>query len=393
MTEENNKSYQNKISSITSNPMYYYLFILTIAATVGLQGWRTLFNNYAVEVCDLNGYHIGVIQSFREIPGFLALLVIYILLILKEHVLSAISIVILGAGLFITGFLPSFYGLVLSTLIMSVGFHYFETTNQSLTLQYFNKLETPIVFGRLRSYGALGNVLIGGIIWVLSQYLPYKEIFIIIGTIIMGLGIWALSKDPSNEDIPIQKKKMVFKKKYWLFYILTLLSGARRQIFIVFSVFLMVKIYSFSVQTITIIFVVNNIINYFVLPIIAKWINIYGEKKLLALEYGSLIFIFLAYAFIHSEIIVIVLYIMDHLFFNFSIAIKTYFQKIGDKEDIAPSMAVGFTINHIAAVVIPTFGGLLWLINYKIPFVIGAVFSLGSLLFVFKMKDFSIKTN
>ena len=59
--------------------MYHYLLLLTIAAAVGLQGWRTIFNNFAVEKAGVDGLWIGIIQSVREVPGFLALMVIYIL--------------------------------------------------------------------------------------------------------------------------------------------------------------------------------------------------------------------------------------------------------------------------------------------------------------------------
>ena len=103
---------------------------------------------------------------------------------------------------------------------------------------------------------------------------------------------------------------------------------------------------------------------------------------MLSLEYLSLIFIFVAYATVHSRIILAILYVLDHIFFNFAIAIRTYFQKVGDPRDIAPSMAVGFTINHIAAVILPAIGGLLWLIDYRIPFFAGAVLSVISLLAV-----------
>ena len=120
-------------------PMYRYLMILTIASTIGLQAWRTLFDNFAVHVCHLEGVHIGILQSVREIPGFLALLAIYLLLFIKEHRLSALSVIILGLGVSVTGFFPSWMGLIFTTLIMSFGFHYFETTNQSLSLQYFDK--------------------------------------------------------------------------------------------------------------------------------------------------------------------------------------------------------------------------------------------------------------
>ena len=112
---------------------------------------------------------------------------------------------------------------------------------------------------------------------------------------------------------------------------------------------------------------------------IGKAVIKFGERKVLSLEYFSLIFIFFAYAYTDSKIIVAMLYVLDHIFFNFSFAIRTYFQKVADPRDIAPSMAVGFTINHIAAVVIPAIGGLLWIVNYRIPFIAGAVMSVISL--------------
>ena len=131
------------MKNITQDPMFRFLAILSIAATVGLQAWRTLFNNFAVEIVHLDGNHIGIIQSIREVPGFLALLVIYIILIVKEHKLSALSVAMLGIGVGITGFFPSYIGLIITTMIMSFGFHYFETTNQSLTLNTLTKTHHP----------------------------------------------------------------------------------------------------------------------------------------------------------------------------------------------------------------------------------------------------------
>ena len=139
------------------------------------------------------------------------------------------------------------------------------------------------------------------------------------------------------------------------------------------------KRFSFSVQEITVLFVVNNIINYFLSPLIGKSIIRFGERKVLSLEYFSLIFIFLAYATVQSKALLAVLYILDHIFFNFAIAIRTYFQKVADPRDIAPSMAVGFTINHIAAVILPAVGGVLWMVDYRIPFVAGAGMAMISL--------------
>jgi len=360
-------------------PMYRYLMILTIASTVGLQAWRTLFDNFAVHVCHLEGFHIGVLQSVREIPGFLALLAIYLLLLVKEHRLSAISVLILGAGVCATGFFPSWIGLIFTTLIMSFGFHYFETTNQSLTLQYFDNKTSPWVLGKLRSYAAASNIAAGIIIFMIAPYLDYYEIYAIIGFFVIIAGSWALFQNPVDKTLIPQHKRMIFRKRYFLYYFLTLMAGARRQIFVAFAVFLMVREFEYSVQMISILFVVNNIINYIISPYIGKAIIRFGERKVLSLEYFSLLFIFVAYATVDKSWIVAILYVLDHIFFNFAIAIRTYYQKIADPQDIAPGMAVGFTINHIAAVVIPTIGGMLWMIDYRIPFIFGASMSLISL--------------
>lgn len=371
---------------VKQNPMYRYLLVLTIASMVGLQTWRTLFNNFAVEVAHLEGNHVGIIQSVREIPGFLTLFAIFVMLLLREHRLSALSILMLGLGVAITGLFPTYYGLIFTTLIMSFGFHYYETTNQSLTLQYFDKKVSPWVFGKLRSFGAASNICTGVFIYLITAVLNYRQIYLLIGGLILAVGLWAFSQDPTDRKVLPQRKKMIFRRKYWLFYFLTFMAGARRQIFVAFAVFLLVKKFHFSIQEVTALFVINNVVNYFLSPLIGKSIIRFGERKILSLEYFSLIFIFLAYAVVQSKIIVAILYILDHIFFNFAIAIRTYFQKVGDPRDIAPSMAVGFTINHIAAVVFPAVGGFLWMVDYRIPFVSGAFMSLVSLIVAQQLK-------
>jgi hypothetical protein len=351
---------------IKKDKMFRFLAVLTIASMAGLQTW----------------HHIGMIQSVREIPGFLALLAIFIILIIREHRLSGLSIFTMGFGVAITGFFPSYTGLIFTTLIMSFGFHYYETTNQSLTLQYFDQQTSPWVFGKLRSYAAATNIGIGIVIFSMTAVLSYLQIYLALGLVIMAAGIWGLSQNPTRKDIVPQRKKMILRKKYWLYYFLTFMAGARRQIFIAFAVFLLVKKFEYTLQEVTILFVVNNAINFFLAPQIGKAIIRYGERKVLSLEYGTLIAVFIAYAYVDSKWIITLLYIIDHIVFNFSIAIRTYFQKIGDPRDIAPSMAVGFTINHIAAVVIPAVGGIVWMVDYKIPFLAGAVMSLISLMAV-----------
>ncbi len=368
--------------STEQRPMLRFLIVQTTASVVGLQCWMILFNNFAVEVSGLDGLQIGIIGSVREIPGFLALLAVFVMLVIREHRLSALSIIFLGVGTALTGIFPSFLGLVITTLIMSFGFHYYETTNQSLTLQYFNTATSPLIFGRLRSLAAATSIVVALLLFLMGLAFSYRVMFLTVGSLVTAAGIWGLLQDPTHKEVTPQHRRMIFRRRYFLYYFLTFMAGARRQIFVAFSVYLLVKVFQCTVTEITLLFVVNNAVNYVLSPAIGRAIVRFGERRVLSLEYGGLIGVFLVYAFTGSKWLAVAMYILDHILFNFSIAIRTYFQKVADPRDIAPSMAVGFTINHIAAVVMPAIGGALWMVDYRIPFVAGAVLSVVSLLAV-----------
>jgi predicted MFS family arabinose efflux permease len=286
----------------------------------------------------------------------------------------------MGIGLMLTGFLPHFTGIIITTLIMSFGFHFYETTNQSLILQNFDEYQSPLVIGKQRSIMSLVCIIVGIGIFFLSVWLSYKVIFLIIGILVVCTGIWGFLNEPARLNTAVQNKKILLKKEYGVFYLLTMLSGARRQIFMVFSVLLLVKKFEFTVQQVTFLFTINNIINYFAAPFVAKAIKRFGEKCVLRYEYSSLIIIFTAYAFCPNKWVVALLYIFDHITFNGSMAIRTYFHKIADQKDISSNIAVSFTINHLAAVILPVIGGYLWMIDHKIPFIVGVFIGAASLI-------------
>lgn len=361
--------------------MYTFLVVLCIASALGNQGWQTLFNNFAVEQAGVDSVKMGIIQSLREVPGFLTFFSVYILMVIAEHRFASLSIVVLGIGVMLTGFFPSMGGLIFTTVLMSIGFHYFDTANQSLTLQYFKPDRVPIVLGKLRSFTALSNVAVGVVIWVLSKYLSFQMMFLGVGIVVIMIGLYSFFLKPVDHLLPPQHKKFILKRKYWLFYVLNFLAGARRQIFIVFAVFILVQKYHFSVIHITALFVINNIITWILSPYIGKAINRYGERTMLTVEYASLFVVFSLYALVENRWAVSILYVIDNVFFSFAIAINSFFRKQADPADIAPSMAVGFTINHITAIVLPVIGGILWTYNWRLPFIGGAILACCSLLF------------
>ncbi|PLX35682.1 MAG: MFS transporter [Hyphomicrobiales bacterium] len=355
--------------------------LMTAAMEMSFATWRALINNFAVERASFTGAEMGILQSIREIPGFLAFSAVFILLMMREQTLVLTSLLLLGVGTAITGFFPTEIGLYCTVLIMSIGFHYYETMNQSLSLQWLSKEEAPAALGKVLAVGSFAAIAAFGLISLLWKVLALDYDHIYLGgggvTILLVLVMWLLF--PHFQIKVEQRKKLVLRKRYWLYYLLTFMAGARRQIFVVFAGFLMVEKFGFSVAAITLLFLANNVFNMLFAAKIGRMIGQWGERRSLIFEYGGLIAVFVAYAFVDNAWIAAGLYILDHAFFAMRIAMKTYFQKIADPADFAPTSGVAFSINHIAAVLIPASFGLIWLVSPALVFLLGAGMSALSL--------------
>ena len=177
------------------------LMLMASAVPLSFATWSAMINNFTIEVAGFTGKEFGLLQSIREIPGFLAFAVIFFLILVREQTLAVVSLLLMGIGTAITGYLPSAVGLYCTTLLMSFGFHYYETTNQSLTLQYYDRERAPLVFGALRSAGAATNIAVGVLIFGLSTLLDYRQMFLLIGLTIAGVGVWGLLQNPTDRDL------------------------------------------------------------------------------------------------------------------------------------------------------------------------------------------------
>ena len=358
------------------------LLLMAFVMPFTFSAWMALINNFAIEQVAFTGREIGILQSLREIPGFLAFTTVFFLLIFSEQRFALLNLALLAIGVALTGMFPTVLGLYITTVLMSVGFHYFETVNQSLVLQWLPKDQSAHFFGRLLAIkGAAALVVYGGL-WLLLEWLkmPYLWLYLFYGGIGLALGIFIWAVFPRFEQHIEQRKHMVLRKRYWLFYLLTFFSGARRQIFVVFAGFLMVEKFGYSAAQITLLYLINHFINMLFAPAIGRWIGRIGERKALTVEYIGLVILFISYGLVESAQWAALLYVVDHLFFAMAIAIKTYFQKIADERDIASTAGVSFSINHIAAVVLPAVLGLVWLTSPAMVFFVGAGIALLSLL-------------
>ena len=385
--------------TVFSKEPFGLLILLAIAMPIAFSTWVALLNNFVIEVSGFSGVEIGWLQSVREIPGFLAVCVIFILFFISEQRLAYISLALLALAVAVTALFPDFKGLIITTLISSIGFHYYETVNQSLQLQWLKKETAPSSIGWIVAAGSGSAffVYIAIIILWLNLNFNYFFIYFFAGLLCLLIVVFCFFYYPQFQIGKKQRLAIVVKRRYWVYYTLQFFSGARRQIFVVFASFMMVEKYGFDVHQITLLLLANFLINIFMAPLIGRFIEKFGERLSLIVEYFGLMVIFLLYAGLYyfdwSYIVASILFIADHMFFGLAFAMKTYFQKIADSEDFAPTAAVAFTINHISAVFLPVLLGYIWIHNNSAVFYLAALLSFVSLIVAILIPRFPSKGN
>lgn len=364
----------------------FLLFLMSAAMPVAFSTWSALLNNFVIEEAGFTGVEIGWLHSVREIPGFLAIGVIAVIVFIREQVLGVVMLFMLGVATAMTAQFPSLGGILTITMLSSIGFHYYETVNQSLQLQWIDKARAPQTLGWIVAAGSAAT-LVAYVLIVLTWQrfnLGYNFVYMVSGGFTALVAIFALVAYPQFEAPHPQVKKMVLRKRYWLYYALQFMAGARRQIFVVFAGFMMVEKFGFKVHEITALYLINLVANMVFAPLMGRAVGKFGERNTLAFEYIGLVVVFSLYGGIFyfgwGVVLAAMLYVIDHMFFALAFALKTYFQKIADPQDIAPTAAVAFTINHISAVFLPALLGYLWVTSPGSVFAMAAGMALVSLM-------------
>lgn len=351
---------------------------------LAFSAWLALLNNFVHNEAGFDGSDIGWLQTVREIPGFLSFLVVFVIIFIKEQRLAIYSLLMLGGWIAVVDYFPSFWGLMLTTLLNSLGFHYYETVKQSLELQWLPKDRAPILLGWLIAAGSAASLLVYLMIIVLWEVLnwDYSQIYLLFGGLTVLITSYCWLAFPVFKQPVAQRTEIVLKWRYWLYYALQFMAGARRQIFLVFAAFMMVEKFDFDVHEVTALFLINYLANMIFAPLMGRVVKYFGERAALCFEYAGLFVVFVLYAGIYifewGLLFAATLYVVDHFFFALALGIKTYFQKIADPEDIAPTAAVAFTINHIGAVFLPAALGYLWIVSPQGVFWFAAAMAAGS---------------
>ncbi|MFC2095406.1 MFS transporter [Candidatus Bipolaricaulota bacterium] len=361
--------------------LLFFLLAANLLHAFGHSVWRAMFNNFAVEKIGVGADAIGWIQSVRELPGLLAFLVAFLALVFKEMRIMAVSLILLGIGVILTGQAATMPLLLTATLVMSLGFHYFNPGNQGLILMSFKQEETPKIMGQLKSLGAIAAVLATGTVYFFVDDLGYESMFTIVGSLVIIGGIVLFIVGKGGHSLPSQRKVRL-RKRYSLFYALTFLMGSRRHIFTTFAPFLLVQTYGVDVKMMSLLLLVNSLMNIYVFQKVGKLVAKFGERAVLTFAFAALIPIFLGYAYVGTLSILCVLFVLDNVLFGFNLAMPTYLQKIAvSPEELTANMSLQETINHISAVIVPVAGGAIWILfGSKAPFLAGVGIAVISLL-------------
>jgi predicted MFS family arabinose efflux permease len=363
------------------------VYLAAFFAWLGFGIYVTTFNNFIVESVHMNAGQLGVLEFFRELPGVGMAFILALAMYIAEPMLASAGLLLIALGFLGYAGTNTYVPLVFFSLLWSVGLHCWMPLQSAMTISLAEEDHKGRRLGQVGGIGSLGTAI--GILVVLSLrlakvHVPYSAWYITTAVFFTAaaLVIRFVRRDLS----PTDKPRMVFKRKYLLYYILTFLDGCRKQVFITFAPFVLVKVFHAPMIHIAILMLINAIVNWIEAPVVGKIIDRIGERMIMAISYLLLIPVFIGYGVLHHGHMLYALYFCDNLLYISAICLTSYINRITVKSDLVPNLTMGVTTNHIGAVMVPIVGGFLWLkFGYPIVFYLGAAIVVASLVCAAKM--------
>jgi predicted MFS family arabinose efflux permease len=344
----------------------------------------SLFYNWSYDTLHIRPEQLGVVESFREFPGLLIFLVAALTARIAEPRLGGVALLMFGLGLAAYSRVTGMVSLVIISLFWSAGLHTWMPLSSSIALRLAEEGKQGRRLGQIGAAGSLGTLFGMGIVRALAGWAPYDVCWYAAGILAIAAAVIILRVSGGQS---LLRPRFVFKRKYSVYYGLTLLEGCRKQVFITFAVFILVKEFGSSLKAISGLMILNNALGFFLAPKVGRLIDRIGERRVLMTSYTLLIGVFLGYAFFRNIHALYAMYILDSLLFLTAVGNSTYLKKIAEPDDITPSLATGVTMNHIAAVAVPITGGLMWqTFGYRPVFIGGAVVVLLSIFCANRMR-------
>lgn len=336
-----------------------------------------LNENFVVEQLGVGPAQKGMLEAVRETCGISALVVIAILAGLAEPLVGAAMLVLLAVGISSYFFVYDYLWLVLASLVWSQGLHVWAPLPASMTLALAEPGRSGHRLGQIGAAGSVGFAagLVAAFLLTLVK-VPIRPLYLLAGAVAV-VGAGACLGVPRKIKTP--GPRLVFRRRYGLYYLLNLLEGWRKQISLCFGGYLLVRVYGTPVQVILLLWCAVQTINFFASPMIGRLIDRTGERPVLVFYFISLIAIFGAYATVTNTHVLYAVFVIDNALFVLLLALNTYAGRIAPKNELTPTLTMGVAMNHVSSVIMPIVGGLLWVrYGYQWLFIVGACVALMS---------------
>lgn len=375
--------YRNTLPTSEARRGFVLLMIMSTAFGMALSVQDNVVSNYFGDVLDLDGPQFGYITAIREVPGFLLIFLTALFYRMSIPRLTAMMLVLLAVGLSLFTFSTSFWTVAPWVVITSMGYHTVLQTQYALGMSLTTEDRAGSVLGRLTAFHNGGALLAMGVVFLIFTFMPdaFRETFILSGIValIAALAVFNFPNmhDGVKQEVVPDRPRMVVRKPYRYYYFLHLLDGGRMQIFFSFGLYVLVVIYGMSVREISALLIGTKLLAMVTAPWIGNMIDRHGEKPLL----GTMNIIYIValggYALIDNVYVASFIFMVYSVIFPLSsVGAATYLRKVAVRDEIAPSLAMGVTLSHAAAIVVPvTTGFILNYVGYQIPFLIACVFA------------------
>ncbi len=368
---------------------FLFFIIVGIFLGIGQSVDGSTMNNFWSEKLKLTTGQRTNLEILRELPGLLVFLVTGFLYALGDIRIAAIANVLAAIGMFALGIIPESYAIMLMCIfVYSMGQHVYMPLANSIGMSFANDANIGRKLGQVNAANTAALVVSSAVLWLLFKYLHigFMVSFSIGATAFLLAALFLILMNP--KQTVKTKNRFVFRREYKLYYWLSVLYGIRKQIFITFAPWVLVKVFSQKVTTMTILFFIISVTGIFVKPFVGYLIDKVGEKFILGFEAAALFFVCLGYAFasdifsLNGAILMVsICYIIDQTLNAVTMARATYLRKIVvEQSDLSTTLSTGISIDHIMSMFIPTIGGIVWISNgengYKLVFIGGAILAI-----------------
>jgi MFS family permease len=366
------------------------LSVMAFCFQVTMNVTESIKANFFRDVLGMDGALNGYLVAIREVPGFLLIFVAAALLRLGMARAATVSLLIASVGFAAFATSHSFAQVIIPTLVSSIGYHSILQLQPALGLSLARQGEEGAVLGRFSSIGFFGSMLamiavflmlVGVEHWhgdLRAHQEPYLRACFIAGGIAALIGAAAIFRfpiSPNDQAVARAAPRITWRREYRLYYWLSFLDGSRMQIYFAFASFVLVEQFDVNARALTLLLIVAALINWLTGKPIGRAVDRFGEKRILTVGYCCHLLVFLGFAFAPNVWIAYLCYLGYNWLFLFSIGTTTYLRKICRREDLAPSLAMGVSLSHLTAIVVPIFGAALWdRLGYQFPFLFGTIF-------------------